>query len=56
MGSKRRNFRLASASDDETVKVLDFASGKVTYTGKTVDESKSFVNCSIVNLIITIFY
>ena len=36
--------RLASALlDDGTVKVLDFASGKVTYTGKTEDGSKPFV-------------
>ena len=35
--------RLASAWSDKTVKVLDFASGKVTYTGKTVDESKTFI-------------
>ena len=38
--------RLASASYDRTAKVLDFASEKVIYTGKTADESKYFViNC-----------
>ena len=26
----------------DTAKVLDFASGKVTYTGKTANESKCF--------------
>ena len=31
--------RLASTSDDGNVKVLDFASGRVTYTGKTEDGS-----------------
>ena len=34
---------LASASDDKTVNVLDFASGKVTYSGKTADGGKSFL-------------
>ena len=31
---------LASSSSDATVKVLDFASGKVTYVEKTIDGSK----------------
>ena len=35
--------RLASTCLDGTVKVLDFASGKVTYTGETVEGGKSFV-------------
>ena len=43
--------QLASVSFDGVVKCLDFASGKVTYTGKTDDNSKSFVSDIIVNLI-----
>ena len=35
--------RLASASYDGIVKVLDFASGKLAYKGNTVDESKSSI-------------
>ena len=31
---------LASASFDETAKVLDFASGKIAYSGNTIDGSK----------------
>ena len=32
---------LATASNDGTAKILDFRSGKVSYTGKTTDNSKS---------------
>ena len=35
--------RLASVSWDRTVKVLDFASEKVTYTGEIVDQSESLL-------------
>ena len=31
---------LASASDDKTVKLLDFKTGKTIHTGKTADGSK----------------
>ena len=34
---------LASASYSGTVKVLDFASEKITFTGKTENGSKPFV-------------
>ena len=44
--------RLASSSDDGTIKVLDFASGKITYTGETEDGSKSFVLKLTINLAI----
>ena len=29
--------RLVSASSDKTVRIIDFAAGKVSYTGKTCD-------------------
>ena len=32
--------QLASASDDKTVKLLNFNTGKVLYTGNTTDECK----------------
>ena len=35
--------KLASASDDTTVKLLDFKTGKVLYTGNTSDGSKLFL-------------
>ena len=31
---------LAGASDDKTVKLLDFGTGKVVHTGTTSDDSK----------------
>ena len=31
---------LASAAEDKKVKLLDFKTGKVLYTGKTSDDSK----------------
>ena len=41
--------KLASASGDKRVKLLDFKTGKVLYTGKTSDESKlSISECIIV--------
>ena len=35
-----RGDKLASTSYDKTVKLLDFKTGKVLYTGNTSDESK----------------
>ena len=32
--------KLASASNDETLKLVDFKTGKVLYSGNTSDESK----------------
>ena len=46
----RNGERIASTSSDGTAEVLDFASGKVSYTERTVDQSKSFVICLITNL------
>ena len=43
--------RLASTSYDGTVKVLDFASEKVIYAGKTEDRSKYFIVYLIIDLI-----
>ena len=41
--------KLASASSDHTVKLLDFKTGKVLYTRKISDESKlSISDCMIV--------
>ena len=41
--------KLASASDDKTVQLLDFKTGKVLYTGNTSDGSKlSLPKCMIV--------
>ena len=41
--------RLASASNDKTVKLLDFKTGKVLYTGNTSDQSKLLISeCMIV--------
>ena len=36
----REGQRLASASRDGTVKIIDFASGKIFYTDATPDSSK----------------
>ena len=44
--------RLASSSYDKTVKVLDFASGKVTYSGKTVDKRKLSAIGAFIDLIL----
>ena len=42
--------KLTSASEDQTVKLLDFKTGKLLYTGNTPDESKlSISECMIVN-------
>ena len=41
--------KLASASDDKTVKLFDFKTGKVLYTGETSNQSKlSISECMIV--------
>ena len=32
--------RIVSASDDKKVKIVDFGSGKISYTGATSDSSK----------------
>ena len=43
--------KVASASEDKTIKLLDFKTGKVLYTGNTSDNSKlSISECIIVIL------
>ena len=37
-----RGEKLATASNDETAKIFDFASGKVYYTGTMPDERKTY--------------
>ena len=54
MGSKRGET--SKRFNDETIKVLDFASGKVTYTEKTVDGSKSLHYLFIIFTIILLDY
>ena len=44
--------RLASASNNGIVQVFDFASEKATYTGMTVDDSKSLIVHVTISLII----
>ena len=46
----QKGERLASASHDGTVKVLDFASGEVMYTEKSVD------GCNLLFLILLLTY
>ena len=41
--------KLASASDDKTINLLDFKTGKVLYAGKTSDKSKLSISEVIQN-------